>query len=80
MNGSHLYAMCLNYPHDGHISIKSLAEQDASCLPKFHGIIDAVDVLGFEETPVWKRTENGLEIETRNVRTDKPVVFKITMR
>lgn len=80
VNGSHLYAICLNYPLDGHISIKSLAEQDASCLPKFHGIIDAVDVLGFEETPVWKRTENGLEIETRNVRTDKPVVFKITMR
>lgn len=80
VKGSHLYAICLSYPDDGCITIKSLAEQDASCLPKFHGIIDCVDVLGFEETPKWRRTENGLEIKTGKVRSDKPVVFKITMR
>ena len=80
VKGSHLYAACLSYPEDGRIVIKSLAEQDASRLPKFHGIIENVEVLGFEESPVWKRTENGLEIETQNVRSDKPVVFKIAIK
>lgn len=80
VKGCHLYAACLAYPMDGQITIKSLAEQNASKLPKFHGIIDNVEVLGFEETPQWKRTEKGLEITTQTVKSDKPVVFKITMR
>jgi len=33
--------------------------------------------LGFDEQPVWKRTEEALEISTKNVRSDQPVVFKI---
>lgn len=77
--GTYLYAICLSYPEDGKVMIRSLGEQDASHLPKFHGIINKVEVLGFEEEPVWKRTEEGLMITTNIVRSDKPVVFKISI-
>ncbi len=75
--GSCLYAICLSYPKDGKVVIKSLGKQDASHLPKFHGIIKNVEVLGFEEEPVWNRMVEGLVIETKTVCSDKPVVFKI---
>lgn len=77
--GTYLYAICLSYPEDGKIMIRSLGEQDASHLPKFHGIINKVEVLGFEEEPVWERTEEGLKITTNIIRSDKPVVFKISI-
>jgi alpha-L-fucosidase len=76
-NGTYLYATVLNYPIDGKVTCTELAEQDASKLPKFHGIIQEVEVLGFPEKVRWTRTENGLEIETQNVQSDKPVVFRI---
>ena len=80
MKGETLYATCLSYPDSGKVIIKTLGEQDASRLPKFHGIIDDVNVLGFEEKPNWKRTAEGLIINTESVKSDKPVVFKIKLR
>lgn len=79
VKGDSLYAICLHYPEDGKVTIKALGEQDASHLPKFHGIIKSVEVLGFEEQPDWKRDGEGLHIETKAVSSDKPVVFKITL-
>ena len=80
VNGSALYATCLSYPADGQLLIKSLGEHDASKLPKFHGIIDKVEVLGFAEAPKWERIKTGLSISTKEVVSDKPVVIKITIR
>lgn len=79
VKGDSLYAICLHYPEDGKVTIKALGEQDASHLPKFHGIIKSVEVLGFEEQPDWKRDGEWLHIETKAVSSDKPVVFKITL-
>lgn len=78
--GSCLYAACLSYPEDGSIVIRSLGEQDASRLPKFHGIIEQVEVLGFDERPRWNRDEAGLHIKTEKVKSDKPVVFRIKIQ
>ena len=78
--GENLYAICLNYPADGRVLIRALGEQDASRLPKFHGIIDRVSVLGFDEEPRWERTQEGLAIATETVASDKPVVFRVTLR
>ncbi|TAH63745.1 MAG: alpha-L-fucosidase, partial [Anaerolineaceae bacterium] len=74
VNGSSLYATVLNYPEDGKVYIKSLGKRDASSLPHFSGIIKDVSVLGFEENPIWERTNNSLNIITENVKSDKPVV------
>lgn len=79
VKGSYIYATVLKYPDDGQVKIKSLAVRDASKLPHFHGIIRDVSVLGFEEKPAWERTGEALIINTRNVRSDKPVVFKIAV-
>ncbi|WP_058308537.1 alpha-L-fucosidase [Gracilibacillus massiliensis] len=77
VNGSCLYATVLEFPEDGKVKIKSLAEQVASKLPNFHGIVKDVSILGFEEKPSWNRTSQALEITTSKVNSDKPVVFKI---
>lgn len=79
MHNGYLYAAVLNYAEGGSVNLTSLAEQDASRLPLFHGIVKDVRVLGFDEIPQWKRDGNGLHIHTDTVRSDKPVVFKITL-
>lgn len=79
VNGSSIYATVLSYPEDGRVLIKSLAERDASSLPHFNGIIKDLSVLGFDEKPVWERKNDALYITTGNVKSDKPVVFKITL-
>ncbi|ACT02916.1 alpha-L-fucosidase [Paenibacillus sp. JDR-2] len=73
MKGSVLYAHVLSYPDDGSVRIRSLKEH----AHLFHGIIRDIDVLGFEEQPVWERTEEALIIRTREVRSPYPVVFRI---
>ncbi|MBE5965435.1 MAG: alpha-L-fucosidase [Lachnospiraceae bacterium] len=78
INGSYLYAAVLKWPKDGHISIESLGERDASKLPLFHGIIREVSVLGFSDAAInWNRTQEALEINTSGIRSEYPVVFKI---
>jgi alpha-L-fucosidase len=76
--GSHLYAIFLNWPEDGRVLIRSLAEQDASHLPVFHGIVRDVDVLG-HGTPAWTRDGDGLHISAPGIRTWMPVVVRITL-
>ena len=77
VNGSSIYACVLSFPENGVVRIKSLAEQDASRLPLFHGIIKDVTILGFDEKPVWERNAEALTITTKEVKSNKPVVFKI---
>ncbi|MCL2321899.1 MAG: alpha-L-fucosidase [Oscillospiraceae bacterium] len=72
-NGSNLYAIVLNYPLDGNVKIKSLSFKSHD----FHGLIKDVEVLGFEEKPVFERDDECLNITTKDVKSKKPVVFKI---
>ena len=73
MKGSDIYAVCLAYPEDGKICIKSLKNGSP------HTITTDVEVLGFDEKPKWTRDDEGLHIETSNVSSGYPVVFKISM-
>lgn len=75
--GSVIYATALKQPEDGVVKIHSLGDLDASKLPNFHGIIRNISVLGFEEAPVWERTEEALVIRTTGVKSELPVVYKI---
>lgn len=79
VNGSSLYATVLNYPEDGKVYIKSLSKKESSNLSHFSGIIKDISVLGFKEKPTWERTNEAVNIITENVKSDKPVVFKITI-
>ncbi len=76
--GGNIYAICLNMENRDSIVIKSLCESDASKKPNFHGIIKSVEVLGYDKCQ-WKRDEEGLHITTDLIKTDKPVVFKISV-
>ena len=79
VNNGCLYATVPKYPENGEVCIESLREADASRLPLFHGILQDVDVLGFSEKPEFKRDEKGLHIKTNTVKSEYPVVFKITI-
>lgn len=79
VNNGYLYATVLQYPENGEICIERLREADASRLPLFHGIILDVDVLGFAEKPAFRRDGEGLHITTTTVRSEYPVVFRITV-
>ncbi|SFF32740.1 alpha-L-fucosidase [Paenibacillus algorifonticola] len=75
VKGSCLYATVLVYPEDGEVKITSLKEKSHD----FQGIIQQVEVLGFEEQPVWERTDEALVVKTNDVRSLYPVVLKITV-
>lgn len=72
IKGDRIYAVCLSYPEDGKIRIKSLHSGSP-----YVNLID-VETLGFEEKPRWTRDGEGLHIETETVRSELPVVFRIT--
>lgn len=74
-----LYATALKCSGDGRYCITSLGIKDVSRKADFGGIIDAVQVLGTDEDPVWSVDEEGLHIETA-FHSDKPIVFRITLR
>lgn len=76
-NGGNVYVFALNYPESQEITVKRFADADASRLPVFHGIVEDVTVLGFNDAVTYSRDAEGLHIRTTNVRSDKPVVFKI---
>ena len=79
VKGDSVYVFALNYPDTGKITIQTLGVSDALKLPTFCGIIDSIDVLGFDEVPQWQRDEKGLHITTKDVHSDKPVVFRVKM-
>ncbi|MCL2638373.1 MAG: alpha-L-fucosidase [Oscillospiraceae bacterium] len=74
-NGASLYAVVLIYPESGVVKIKTLAERSHD----FFSIIKDVEVLGFDEKPVFTRDNDALTIETKTVSSANPVVFKITI-
>ena len=75
--GSFIYAYCLHFPEDGKVCIKALADVDASHLPKFHGIIKNIDILGFGGTVEWSRDEEGLHVFAPDMHSEFPVGIRI---
>lgn len=78
VRGSQLYATFMKWPENGEAVIRSLAEQDASHLPVFHGIIRDVKILGYDN-PVWNRDSQGLHVTAKGIQTSMPVVVCVTI-
>lgn len=76
--GSHIYIHCLQWPNSGEICVRSLADQDASHLPVFSGIIKEVEILNHSKTE-WKRNEEGLYVWGEPIETEMPVTIKVTL-
>ena len=78
VNNGAIYASALGVPEDGRFVIKSLADSKDQNIPEFHGIIEDVKILGFEENcKKWYKNEDGLCIETEGIETEFPVVIKV---
>ncbi|WP_141500467.1 alpha-L-fucosidase [Paenibacillus luteus] len=75
VKGSRLYAIVLVYPENGVVKIKALREKSHD----FHGMIKDISILGFDEQPVWERTEEALIIKTNKVQSAAPVVFSLNI-
>ena len=79
VRGKSVYVFALRYPEDGHILIRALADSPDQNRPDFHGLIKDVRVLGFEEKPEWQKSQKGLTIHTKSVKSELPVVFEIEL-
>lgn len=75
--GDKVYAFCLHAPENGKVTIKALADADASLLPRFHGIIRSVSVLGECKEAAWTRDEEGLHVEVAQRADDYPLGIRI---
>lgn len=81
VNHGAIYAIALKCPEDGHFTVRSLADSDNQDKPDFHGIIEDVKILGFENIPVrWMKDRAGLHVEATGVFSDLPVVLKIIIK
>ncbi len=75
-----LYAACMRYPEDGHITIRSLADSPDQNKPLFHGLIEDVSILGSDEKINWTKDGEGLHFTTATVKSALPVVIKVVMK
>jgi alpha-L-fucosidase len=79
VKGDKLYVTSLCWPSDGCVTIRSLAEADASRLPVFHGIVKNVETLGTSEPCKWQRDDAGLHVQATVTANGLPVVLRVTL-
>jgi len=79
VKGDKIYAICMQWPENGEVNIRSFAVADASHLPVFAGIIRDVEILGEAEKPEWTRDEQGLHVCAKGVKSEYPVVIALTV-
>ncbi len=79
VKGGSLYVFALKFPKNGRITIKTLADADASVKPVFNGIIKDISVLGFDCAVSYTRDEDGLHINAERIESSYPVAFKIAL-
>lgn len=72
-----IYAICMKYPADGCITIRSLARSGDANKPNFHGIIRKVELLGFGDADAWHADEDGLHITAASAHSEFPVTVKV---
>ncbi len=72
--GGNIYAIAMNYPADGKITIKTFSSD------KLLADISDIKVLGFEEIPIWSLDVEGLHIETKSVKSNYPIVFRVELK
>lgn len=79
-NGNSIYAFVMQYPKDGKVTIRSLAESKDQNVPNFHGLIRKINILGFDGDVKYKKDTDGLHIYAKGVDTTLPVVVRIQVK
>ncbi len=79
-NNGAIYAIALKCPENGKFVIEALADSKDQNVPEFHGIIEKVEILGYENNvKSWSKDSEGLKIETEGINSEFPVVIKVTV-
>ena len=79
VNNGVLYAVSMRCPEDGKFTILSLADCKDQNVPEFQGIIEDVDILGYDGEIEWKKDGEGLAISAPGIASDMPVVIRIRL-
>ncbi len=79
-NGDSIYAFIMNWPEDGTVTIRSIADSKDQNVPEFHGLIEAVSILGYETEVQYHKDTEGLHIVAEGVDTKLPVVVRIRIK
>lgn len=77
-NGA-IYAVAMVCPENGEFTIKALADSPDQNAPQFHGLLDQVEILGYDGPLTWEKDSQGLHIHTE-VRSNMPVVIKVSVQ
>lgn len=75
--GGSIYVFAMHYPEHGNITVRSLAKSKDQNVPKFHGLIADVAVLGENRAPVWTMDEEGLHVSIKVADRRFPVVLRV---
>jgi len=78
-NGAHIYATVMQWPEDGTVHLTALGAVEEAKMPPFCGILRGMEVLGFAGDIQWSRDESALHILAPFVKSDLPVVLKISI-
>lgn len=76
--GGSLYAICMRCPEDGQFTVKSLADNPVQNSPAFHGIVEKVEILGYDGPVTWHKDPQGLHVQA-DVKSDMPVTLKVAV-
>lgn len=77
--GRSVYVVAMICPEDGVLRVKSLREAEVNRMSLFHGIVKDVVVLGYDEKPAWTRDGEALTVLLGAIRSDLPLVLRVTV-
>jgi alpha-L-fucosidase len=80
VNHGNIYAICMKCPGNGQFLIKALKDSTDQNIPEFHGIIEKVDVLGYDGKVEWKKDGEGLHVSALDIKSDYPVVIRVNIK
>lgn len=75
-----VYAICMKFPEDGRILVRSLGRVEDLDQSAFRGIIRRVSILGYEGEVRWLQDGEGLHVAADGVGSAFPVVVKVEVK
>lgn len=77
-NGA-IYAISMVCPSDGCFTVRVLGDTPDQNVPHFHGLVERVEILGYDGALNWKKDRDGLHVHAA-IHSDMPVVIKVTVK
>lgn len=78
--GGAVYAFLMEPAVNQWQTIQALADERENPASRFHGIIEDMSLIGYEEPLEWEQTPQGLRLFMPNVAADLLLVLKVQLR